>query len=212
MTTTTGETTASETTGVLEPLCPNSDDFSCTVPFTCDDFPCGRLGDLFDADGCPRPHCSDDTPCPAGYVCYDTGDWGMCDASGVACEDLDGQCSCNQTLDCQDIAYCVPAEIAPPDCFDITDYEACEALGCAGNWNITPIAMDGDTCVCGPSRPGCLWWESGEPSGGWQSPGPFYHLGTLEVIMMPVLWFSPPHGWADCENDPNAPPACGCYC
>ena len=128
--TNTSETTA--TTGAPEPVCPNSDNFGCTVPPGCEGFPCGDLDDRFDADGCPRPGCSDSEPCPEGYVCYDTGDWGLCNASSASCDELEGECVCGQTNDCQDVAYCVPAEIGPPaDCFAITDAAACLAAGCS---------------------------------------------------------------------------------
>lgn len=203
-----GTTDPTVTTGDA-PLCPGADNFTCTTPFNCVDFPCGGLHDLFDADGCPRQRCALD-PCPAGQVCYDTGDWGSCNASGMSCEDVDGACQCGQTADCQDISYCVPVELGPPaDCFAITDKDACLAAGCSEASSVVPMALDGDTCVCGEPEVACLWFEEDE-WGSSASAGAFYFKATGEVVSFPGIWFDPPHGWAACEGDASAPPACAC--
>lgn len=206
---TTGEPT--DPTGEPAALCPNSDkgDFSCTVPSGCLGFSCGGLKDLLDADGCPRPGCNDDKPCPAGQVCFDTGDWGTCNASGIFCEQMGDTCACGQDASCLDVAYCVPAEIGPPaDCFAITDAAACLAAGCSEAPTVIPVALDGDTCVCGEPETACLWFTQDE-WGSQASPGTFYELASGRVVVFPGTWIELPLGWMNCE-DGGGPPACAC--
>lgn len=208
-TTDTGTATTA-TTGDAPLLCPDSPNFACSVAFTCEDFPCGGLQDWFDADGCPRQPCGADEPCPAGQVCYQTGVWGECNASGVSCQDGDGACGCSMTLDCMDVSYCVPADLGPPtDCGAITDAQACLDAGCTTAEAATPVSFVGDACVCASSQPTCLWFED-DAGGGSASPGAFYRKSTLEVAVFSTIWAPPPHGWAPCEDDPQAPPACAC--
>ena len=190
------------------PLCPGADNFSCTVPFNCIDFPCGGLQDLFDADGCPRQRCALD-PCPAGQVCYDTGAWGTCNASSTFCEELDGSCSCSQTLDCHAVSYCVPAEIGPPaDCFAISDAAACLAAGCSEASTVTPVTVVGDTCECGEPEVACLWFTQ-EEWGSQASPGSFYEIASGRVVVFPGSWIEVPQGWSSCDKG-EAPAACAC--
>ncbi len=191
-------------------LCPDSPNFSCTVPFNCTDFPCGGLQDRFDGDGCPRPSCSADEPCPAGQVCYQTGAWGECNASGLSCEDEGDVCRCDQSLDCQDVSYCVPEDLGPPtDCNAITDAQACLAAGCSEATTSVPVTFENDSCVCGAALAVCLWFAE-DDVGSTASPAPFYRKSTGEVVMFPGEWSDAPHGWASCANDPAAPPACAC--
>ncbi len=209
-TTTTTDTSTTNPTDGAPVLCPDSPNFSCTVAYACEGFPCGGLQDWFDADGCPRPGCGADEPCPAGQVCYQSGVWGECNASGVSCEDDGDICRCDQSLDCMDVSYCVPAELGPPtDCGAITDAQACLAAGCTTADTATPVTFVGDACVCAPAQPTCLWFE-GDEFGGSASPGAFYRKSTLEVVVFSTIWAPPPHGWAPCENDPQPPPACAC--
>jgi len=207
-----GTTNTTEPTAGPEALCPGNPNFSCTVPFNCTDFPCGGLQDRHDADGCPRLGCGGDKICPEGQVCYQTGAWGECNASSIDCEDVDGQCQCNLTLDCQDVAYCVPAELGPPtDCSLITDANACLAAGCSDAPPVVPMVLEADGCTCGATRTECLWFAS-DDIGSTASPAPYYRKSTLEVVMFPGDWFDAPHGWAPCEGDPAAPAACACAC
>lgn len=209
---TASETSATDptvTTGEPTQLCPNSDDFSCTTPYDCVGFPCGGLNDMFDADGCPRSHCSADKPCAAGEVCYDTGAWGTCNASSTFCEELDGSCSCSQTLDCHAVSYCVPAEIGPPaDCFAISDAAACLAAGCSEASTVTPVTVVGDTCECGEPEVACLWFTQ-EEWGSQASPGSFYEIASGRVVVFPGSWIEVPQGWSSCDKG-EAPAACAC--
>ena len=220
-TTTTGEppapdtddTSASDptvTTGEPAQLCPNSEDFSCTVPNDCSGgFPCGGLNDVFNADGCTRNHCRADKPCAAGEVCYDTGAWGRCNASSTSCEDLDGACNCSQTADCHAVSYCVPAEIGPPaDCFAITDADACLAAGCSEASTVIPVFDTGDTCDCGAPEIACLWFTQAEWSSQ-ASPGWFYEIASGRVVVFPGNWIDVPQGWSSCDKG-EAPAACQC--
>ncbi len=219
-----GATTTATTTGTTDPgtgttdptegvpaLCPGNPLFTCSVAFTCMDFPCGGLQDRLDADGCPRLPCDADEPCPAGQVCYETGVWGGCNASGVFCEQEGLKCSCSMSLDCQDVSYCVPADIGPPlDCGAITDAQACEDAGCSEASTVVPVTVVDDACVCGEPELACLWFEPGDEVGSTASPAPFYRKSDLEVVIFPGDWFDPPHGWASCAGDLAAPPACAC--
>jgi len=201
-----GTTSATDGPGQL---CPDSPDFSCTVPFTCVDFPCGGLHDRLDADGCPRRGCNPDFPCPEGQVCYDTGAWGDCNASALSCADEGDACRCEMTLDCQQISYCVPAEIGPPaDCNLITDAQACQAAGCDQAGGSVRLSLVDDACVCGEPEPVCLWFQ-GDINGA-DIQAPFYRKDTDEVVLFPTDWSTAPHGWRPCADDPAAPPACAC--
>jgi hypothetical protein len=203
------ESSATSTSGDPGQLCPGNESFTCTTPFNCIDFPCGGLADLFDADGCPRSRCSADKPCPDGQVCYDTGDWGTCNASGVFCEDFGDSCGCGVTADCNDVAYCVPAEIGPPaDCFAITDAKQCLAAGCSEASTVIPVALEGDACVCGEPEVACLWFTQ-EEWGSQASPGSFYEIASGKVVVFPGTWIDVPQGWASCDG-PEAPAACAC--
>lgn len=206
----TGSSESSATsTGEPAELCPGNENTTCTVAFNCLDFPCGGLEDLFDADGCPRARCTDDKPCGAGEVCYDTGAWGTCNASGVFCEDMGDSCSCGVTADCQPVAYCVPAEIGPPaDCFAITDADECLAAGCSEASTVIPMTLDGDTCVCGEPEVACLWFTQ-EEWGSQASPGAFYEIASGKVVAFPGDWIEVPKGWASCD-DADDPAACAC--
>jgi hypothetical protein len=195
-------------------LCPDSPpDLDCR-PLRCTTPPCGGLGDPFDADGCPRPKCDADQPCDADRVCYRLGDWGACGSSHIACEDGDDGCFCTYTLDCNySVAYCVPAELAPPtNCNTITSADACIAAGCSAATTIIPVTLGGhtDTCACGEPQVACLWFQDKFASTA--KPTPYYHLdamGELEVALFPDEWVDPPHGWGRCSNA-SAPPACAC--
>ena len=205
-----GSTGTTDPTGGAPALCPDNPKTTCTFAFNCStDFPCGGLQDLFDADGCPRLHCDADEPCPAGEVCYQSGVWGECNASGVFCEDEGEKCNCNVTLDCHEVSYCVPAELGPPtDCGAITDASACLAADCSDASTVVPVTLAGDSCVCGEPETACVWFEGNNP-GVSDSAAAFYRKSTQEVVVFPLGWVDPPHGWESCA-DGQAPPACAC--
>ncbi len=112
-------TTASPTaTDTGEPsVCPGVE-VGCDTFEPCQGEDCGAVLSQFDADNCPRAACSAADPtCPEGRVCFLLSDWGYCGSSGWDCfeEEEEGQCVCGQTADCDpSIAYCIPAELAPP--------------------------------------------------------------------------------------------------
>lgn len=125
-------TDGSTSTGAAPLTCPEWS--TCTVPVICSEFDesCeGALDSGLDEGGCPRQPCEAPGDCPDGYACYRASDWGRC--GPLPCEEFEpGVCECGFGLDCNQDAFCVPADIAPPEgttavelCGSFTDADAC---------------------------------------------------------------------------------------
>lgn len=89
-------------------LPPNS---SCDRESFCGPDGCGHKDSSFDANGCHRARCQDDSDCEVGQRCYDTGADNSinapCAASEYACcADADG-CLCVAQTDCATEKHCV---------------------------------------------------------------------------------------------------------
>jgi hypothetical protein len=92
----------------------------CDQPGSCTMFPgpcgdtCGTLESNFDENGCLRQGCGLDDQCGADERCFRGQDFGLCEGSGVFCEDdLETMsCMCGSDPDCSG-GHCVPAELYP---------------------------------------------------------------------------------------------------
>lgn len=126
--------------------CPDSPpDFTCSTPHDCSFGGCGGPTGDFDADGCLRVRCSDDTDCPGERVCVRVGDWGGGLPSSTFCEDFEGACSCGGTADgSEEVRVCVPPEEVPE-----FDPVACADLGSgeAFTWVSSPAAVGVSDCA-----------------------------------------------------------------
>ncbi len=133
-------------------LCPPDDRFECGVPVDCgaEPIPCGTLDSKFDENGCPRPACVTDIgmiPCPASTSCYEPGKYGGCVSSSEHCEineTAEGGCECGGLTDCAG-GYCVPEEMAPPDCEAMSRDDCASAAHCILIEG-TPVADQGSGC------------------------------------------------------------------
>lgn len=114
---TTDSSSSGSTTG-SDLLCPGVNE--CIVAPNCDLLNCGHVNSWVDADGCPRPPCEGDTPCPEGMRCHNP--WLTCTvcvsdlrecSAGIG--GMGPYCSCNTGRDC-DGQYCVPDSIPVDDC------------------------------------------------------------------------------------------------
>ncbi len=125
--------------------CPFSPpDFACTVPYECGEF-CGGPTSEFDADGCLRSRCTDDTDCEGGRVCVRLGDWGGGAPSSTFCEMSGDVCQCGGTLDGrEDIQVCMPPEEVPE-----YDEVTCSAFGTEESfaWESGSPAPGSSTCT-----------------------------------------------------------------
>lgn len=100
-------------TSTKPPTCGHAPAHTCSKPINCVGWArCGGL-ERFDALGCQRSDCVNDSECAAGERCYRALDFGGCASSNVTCSDLgDGNCECVVTDDCAG-SYCVPASEYP---------------------------------------------------------------------------------------------------
>ena len=111
----------SETTGPPPVECTPNDNWPCTNPWECMEdvgqYRCGDISSYLDAEGCPRPACDPNQPCPEGMRChYPWVDCGRClptyGCGGVDMLGCDpGQCGAKG--DCN-MRICVREDLYPP--------------------------------------------------------------------------------------------------
>jgi hypothetical protein len=101
-------------------LCPESENFECSIPVDCtwEYSECGGLYSWVGPDGCPRIDCLE-TPCPNGMWCHRPNqDCGMCMEINITCSDLrhrDGlQCSCGGGDGSCAGSFCIGNDEYPP--------------------------------------------------------------------------------------------------
>lgn len=115
---------SSDSTTAVEPFCPNSAGFACTVPPHCYDggpetTHCGEVNSWYDATGCPRIDCTKNADvCPLGMRCHQPyAECGICAEVNLHCEDfmLDGEllCGCGGDGSCGG-AFCLDEIEFPP--------------------------------------------------------------------------------------------------
>jgi len=89
---------------------------NCVVyPAPCGDN-CGNLESDFDEDGCLRQKCSNDDACADGERCFVAAEFGLCESSGISCQDdpETETCQCGGNPDCNG-GHCVDAELFPAE-------------------------------------------------------------------------------------------------
>ncbi|MBL8942785.1 MAG: hypothetical protein JNK45_06555 [Myxococcales bacterium] len=94
---------------------------SCDQPGNCAMYPapcgetCGAVESNFDDDGCLRGACQQDEECGGDERCFRGMDFGLCEASGIFCQDNaeEMSCLCSSDPECGG-GHCVPAELYPP--------------------------------------------------------------------------------------------------
>jgi hypothetical protein len=204
-TTAVGDDTSGDTVGVT---CEPTPLFSCSAPIDCGACPDDPMSPI-DADGCLRPRCRRDLPCPDGMVCFAPLTWGGCAGSGMWCEDdRRGVCQCGGTDDCGG-AWCLPEGQAPPDaCPDFGGEEACAEAGCGPFVLGRPILARPDgACLCDLEEPHCLWAPDGASL---DAPQAYLDLLDGRVVAFPMTFDPPPLGWIACADLSDPPPACAC--
>lgn len=193
-------------------VCPQSEDFTCSSPLPCDGIvECGTFGSGLDAQGCPRPRCSEADPCDDGMVCVRLGDIGSCSSSSTFCEDNElGECSCGGTDDCNgDVSICMPPEVAfPQACSILTDEASCLAAGCTAWVETAAPEWNGDACLCEGTGGTCVWFPDGEP----EHAGDQIYLTAFEERPRFFFdaWVTPPYGWITCADGINDVEECLC--
>lgn len=194
------------------PVCPQSPEFSCSAPLPCTiEGSCGAFGSFADADGCPRPRCSENTPCDDGLVCVRLGDIGSCSSSQTFCEDNElGECTCGGTDDCNaDVSFCMPpAEAFPEACGILTDEASCLAAGCTAWVETASPEWNGDACLCESVGGTCVWFPDGEP----EHAGDQIYLTAFEETPRFFFdaWVTPPFGWITCADGIEGVEECQC--
>jgi len=200
----TGSTGTSTGTG---PRCPSPEEPGCALPeFLCKENHCGSVMSAWDADGQLRPRCSTSCPCGAGMTCFHVGLWGGCTPSILLCDE---DCHCLNSDDCGG-AYCVPAELVPPEaCGWAQDEQSCTDAGCTLRVG-REVFFDeekGGTCECGALVPHCLWFAG--PA--LESPGAGLLFRNLAFgYVFPGTWSQPPFAWLACTGGPADGPVCKC--